>query len=239
MNGMFRTPVVAIGLLCLAASAAWAGEGNDRSRMRLIFQEVEPPTLAPPPAPSAPAVPPPTFRLLPPTETAVESDNDGEGAPCPSPEEMQAGLRPIGELSANILPAAGEMPMNCSQQVFGPRSEADLGDITTRMWVSSAYLWEAPGLCHRPLYFEEPSLERHGQSLCPPLQPVISGAHFLAVVPSMPYRMVAEGSRQCTYTLGHYRPGSPAPAMHYGLPKRLDATVVQGAAVTGLIFLIP
>jgi hypothetical protein len=39
--------------------------------------------------------------------------------------------------------------------------------------------------------------------------------------------------------LGHYRPGSPAPAMHYRLPRRLDAAIVQGAVATGLVFLIP
>jgi len=225
MSGTFQRRFAAIAVLWLASTmAASRVQGEDLVSFRLRFQQIEPPTFAPPSPPVAP---------LPPLEESAE------GAQCPSREELERGLRPIGELTANILPPAGEMPLKCSQDLFGPQTGISFEDVTTRLWPTAPYAWVAPALCHRPLYFEEPGLERHGHSLCPPLQPVISGAHFLSTVPTLPYRIVAEGRRECTYTLGHYRPGSPAPAMHYRLPRRLDAAIVQGAVATGLVFLIP
>ena len=42
------------------------------------------------------------------------------------------------------------------------------------------YAWDAPALCHNPLYFEDVNLERYGYSLryARVFQPVVSGAEF-------------------------------------------------------------
>ena len=98
--------------------------------------------------------------------------------------------------------------------------------------------WEAPGTCHRPLYFEDPSLERHGYSLGV-AQPFASAAHFVGNTAILPYRMVAEPTCDCVYTLGHERPGTPTPLRYYRPPFSVGGGVAQAGVVTGLIFLLP
>jgi hypothetical protein len=103
------------------------------------------------------------------------------------------------------------------------------------------YAWDAPALCHKPLYFEEVNLERYGYS---PrglgwAQPAISGAHFFAMVPALPYRMWSEAPLECVYDLGNYRPGSCVPYRIHYPPWRPGAGAVEAGIATGLIFAIP
>jgi len=156
---------------------------------------------------------------------------------APTPEEIYTGLRPIGTLTLDVHPKepppAMEVPYWAAEEpVDGTWAGADRG------WAPFAYLWEAPAVCHQPLYFEEVNLERHGYSFGL-AQPVLSGAHFFGTVPLLPYKMAAQRPRDCVFTLGHYRPGSYAPWQVHRLPLRLDAAAVQGGVVAGLIFLIP
>ncbi len=85
--------------------------------------------------------------------------------------------------------------------------------MTPRVWTPLCYCWEAPSLCYGPLYFEESNLERYGysQTYLRRVQPLVSSAHFFGTIPTLPYLMVAEPSRECVYTLGQYRPGSCVP----------------------------
>ena len=85
-----------------------------------------------------------------------------------------------------------------------------LGDeqFTPRQWEAITYRWKASGLCHKPLYFQEASLERYGHTWGPVLQPFVSGAHFFFTVPMLPYAMGIQTPNECVYTLGYYRPGS-------------------------------
>jgi hypothetical protein len=82
-----------------------------------------------------------------------------------------------------------------------------------REWQPLGYCWEAPSLCHGPLYFEETNLERFGYSQkgLRAIQPLASTARFFGTVPMLPYLLLAEPSRDCVYTLGQYRPGSCVP----------------------------
>jgi hypothetical protein len=100
------------------------------------------------------------------------------------------------------------------------------------------FQWEAPAFCHRALLFEEVNLERHGYKV-PLVQPALSAAHFFSRVPAIPYLMVAEKYRTCTYTLGHYRPGSYAPYVWYYPRFSLDAAAFESAIIAGLIIAIP
>ena len=108
-------------------------------------------------------------------------------------------------------------------------------------WAQTSYQWSATKLCHRPLYFEQVNLERYGYTVSPLLQPAISGAHFFLTIPTLPYKMVVQPPRECVYTLGHYRSGSPAPRRwhHMDLVWDPTAATVEGLVVTGLVFLIP
>ncbi|MCA9248637.1 MAG: hypothetical protein KDA42_16040 [Planctomycetales bacterium] len=82
-----------------------------------------------------------------------------------------------------------------------------------RNWCELTFLWKASALCHKPLYFEDKQLERYGHEHGPFTQPIISGAHFFATLPILPYKMGLRPPTECVYALGQYRPGNCAPYM--------------------------
>jgi hypothetical protein len=128
---------------------------------------------------------------------------------------------------------AGDLPYECT---LGSQTLAlDSG----RSWPETCYTWKASGLCHKPLYFEQSHMERYGHSWGPVLDPVISGAHFFASVPLLPYHMGLEPPCECIYPLGHYRPGSCAPRYIEPFPWSIRGGALQAATVTGLIFAVP
>ena len=153
-------------------------------------------------------------------------------------EAIELDLKPIHAISASTKPMAGELPKNYAAARF-----AREGEIAHRMGYSRTQMettmnWEAPAVCHRPLYFEDINLERHGYKF-PLVQPAISAAHFFGRVPLLPYMMVNEGHRNCQYTLGHYRPGDYAPYSLYVPRLRLDASAAEVAFAAGVIFAFP
>jgi len=118
---------------------------------------------------------------------------------CPTPKD----LKPIAELTTNIVPSAGDLPRDCPLGKYAKYKPRAFAPIT--------YTWTASGLCHKPLYFEDVQLERYGHMCGPWLQPFASGAHFFLTVPILPYKMGLELPNECRYTLGYYRPGNCAP----------------------------
>ena len=145
---------------------------------------------------------------------------------CPSIRD----LKPIGEITNSIAPKGDLFPAECP---------LGSGPFQPRMWAMTTYTWKASGLCHKPLYFEQVSLERNGHSFAPVLEPVLSGAHFFATLPILPYKMGINPPWECQYPLGYYRPGSCAPHMIYPFPISLRGALVEGGVATGLVFLIP
>ena len=146
--------------------------------------------------------------------------------------------KPIGALTADILPPRGELPPNYAAARFEKEPRLAHTTGTSRTWGGTAYLWEAPAICHGPLHFEEPNAERLGHSFGL-FQPLVSGAHFFARIPAMPYKMTVYPPHECIYTLGHYRPGSHAPYRYIRLPLSAEAALVQAGATYGLVALIP
>jgi hypothetical protein len=152
-------------------------------------------------------------------------------------EDVLLDLKPIDSLTINVAPPQGTLPEDHAAARFAREGQLPLV-LVGRDWQSSAYLWEAPAFYHGPLYFEEPNLERYGYHFgC--WQPAVSAAHFFATVPVLPYKIAAQPCRDCVYSLGYYRPGSPAPLQRTHRPLSLRGATVEGAVVTGLIFLIP
>jgi hypothetical protein len=139
-----------------------------------------------------------------------------------------------GRAILDLRPAeGGEVPYECT--LGSERFALD----TSRQWAETCYTWKASGLCHKPLYFEQPHMERYGHSWGPVLDPVLSGAHFFASVPLLPYHMGLEPPCECIYPLGHYRPGSCAPRYIEPWPWSLRAVAVEAATATGLVFALP
>ena len=71
------------------------------------------------------------------------------------------------------------------------------------------------------------------------IQPVISGAHFFATIPVLPYKMGLEDPCECIYALGYYRPGNCAPKLIYPIPLSLRGALYEAGAISGLVFLLP
>jgi hypothetical protein len=117
--------------------------------------------------------------------------------------------------------------------------ELDAPPYVQRHWAELTFLWRASALCHKPLYFEDVQLERHGHSWGPLAQPFVSSAHFFATVPVLPYKMGLKSPHECVYTLGHYRPGSCAPYMIEPVPISVRAALFQAGAVVGAAAAIP
>lgn len=155
------------------------------------------------------------------------------------PTLEQSFLPPLGN-DAEIVHSALSRPQPMTPPAPAlAASEAWLqGPGTTRLWGASISAWEAPALCHRPLYFEDENLERHGRSFGI-FQPAVSAAHFAGRAAVWPYLAGAFPPHECIYTLGRDRPGSCTDYRLYRPPVSVRGTVYQGAAVTGLSFVVP
>ncbi len=73
------------------------------------------------------------------------------------------------------------------------------------------YTWISPVFYHKPLYFEQPNLERYGQGAHRYLQPAASSIHFFGTIPLLPYKVLTQHPCEKYYTLGNRRPGNCNP----------------------------
>lgn len=92
--------------------------------------------------------------------------------------------------------------------------------------------------CHNPLYFEDPNLERCGQSKgC--LTTACSMVHFTAMTSILPYLTTADPPRSCVAALPDCPTCHSYASDAYFPEWSWKAATVQAAAVTGLVFVIP
>ena len=220
----------------------------------------EPMQKSPQPKHASPLLQPREMSTTGPERVAFQDPFPGEPIPFsaePGPMGKESGmpsgacemdLPPIGDVTANIQPPEGDLPLDCARTKLPQMGQVSPGEPACRQWPQILYPWEATSYCHRPLYFEEVNLERYGYMGCDHrcggvpaalVQPVLSGAHFFASVPLLPYKMTVDPACECIYTLGHYRPGSPVPHQIHRLPLRPVAGGVEAVAITGLIYAIP
>jgi hypothetical protein len=150
------------------------------------------------------------------------------------------GIMPIASVNIDVRLADSDDPLPVDRAADRFRDDLPVRHAygTHRSDSAHGFSWEAPGLCHRPLYFEDVNLERYGYSRGVK-QPLFSAAHFFGRVPMLPYLMTARPPSECIYPLGHYRPGSYAPYYRQGLPLNTAAGLAEGGIATGLFFLIP
>ena len=151
---------------------------------------------------------------------------------------MQSEFKLIGSLGVRTKAEGAMFPTDVANARFKNAGEVYQSLGYRREWATSAYAWEAPGLCHSPLYFEEINLERHGYSFGI-VQPGISGLQFYGRLALMPYLMAITPPTECVYTLGYYRPGSYAPFQLHTPPLRSRGLMSQAAVITALFFIFP
>ncbi|MDR2116495.1 MAG: hypothetical protein LBP87_08940 [Planctomycetaceae bacterium] len=166
-----------------------------------------------------------TTRAPSPNDTLV-SGSSGRGIICPD----TAGFKSIKDISIDIRPLPGDLPKECPL-ITSP--------YTGRHFTQTCYQWKASGVCTKAAYFEDVQLERYGHTICPFLQPVISGTKFFLTVPLLPYKMGITPPNECVYTLGHYRVGSCSPYMLDPFPVSVRAILFETAAIGGAVALIP
>jgi len=145
---------------------------------------------------------------------------------CPTVKD----LKPIDEITNKIDPEPGNFPQECplGGDPYEPRNFA-----------TTDFTWKASALCHKPLYFEQPQMERYGHTFGPVIQPFFSGAHFFVSVVALPYKMGVEPPLECVYALGWYRPGSCAPRTLGPVPISFRGALSQLGISTGLTYLFP
>jgi hypothetical protein len=151
---------------------------------------------------------------------------------CPTVKDsvQDGGFRPIGEITNKIDPEPGDFPQECplAGDPYEPRNFA-----------TTDFTWKASALCHKPLYFEQPQMERYGHTFGPVIQPIFSGAHFFVSVVLLPYKMGVEPPLECVYALGWYRPGSCAPRTVGPIPLSARGALAELGVGTGLNYLFP
>ncbi|MCA9639752.1 MAG: hypothetical protein KC492_03630, partial [Myxococcales bacterium] len=132
-------------------------------------------------------------------------------------------------------------------------AEDRYGDWTSPSWdvtcvaprfCSRDVVWAAPAVFHRPLYFEQPNVERYGHYVSCGLggdcvQSAICAAHFFASVPLLPCRLGSQPCMDHEYVLGCYRPGSCNPHQLVRPKCTLRGVALQGLYTTGVVFFVP
>ena len=171
---------------------------------------------------------------------SIQSLEEVAAEPMPTvrpPRSMQT-LLATAALPPGLLPS--DENGDSGQALASIAALAGKGDARLEVgWAPREITWAPTNLCHLPLYFEQVNLERHGYTLSRLWQPVLSGAHFFAAIPTLPYKMTVDSPAECIYTLGYYRPGSLAPRRWQGLPWEHRAAAVEAATAVGLVLLLP
>jgi|GEM_PF-3385630 len=99
---------------------------------------------------------------------------------------------------------------NSATQLQSPVRLTTGADGYTNFWLPVTYTWITPSFEHRPLYFEQPNLERYGIRPRTALEPVVSASKFFGTVVVLPFRMMHQNPCTEVSTLGHQRPGECA-----------------------------
>ena len=87
----------------------------------------------------------------------------------------------------------------------------DLDSPAQSPYTFETYTYISPVFYHKPLYFEQPNLERYGQGTYRCLQPAASSIHFFGTIPLLPYKALTQHPCEKHYTLGNQRPGNCNP----------------------------
>ncbi len=82
-------------------------------------------------------------------------------------------------------------------------------------WSPNGYCWQSPAFCHSPLYFEQPNLERYGNSHGNLVSPALSASYFFCEVATLPARIIWQPPWSKSCTLGNKRPGDCAPIQRH------------------------
>lgn len=139
-------------------------------------------------------------------------------------------LKPTNDGSSSI-----QAPANQAQLLLGMRPPVYYG---ASAWPGLQMNRNTYPFCHKPLYFENPNLERCGYHYgC--LTTPVSMAFFYGTIPILPYRHGAEPPWECVPSLPDCRYGDRFGYDAYLPPLSLRGAVFQAAATVGMIYAVP
>lgn len=242
----------------------WLGyddKATSRSVLRIANANTQPPAIPKPPANSGPSQLP--NRESSPSDKANsevvddrnnsterdEKDNDL----ADNDDKEAANKESTNKRSANALTPLQNRELSIPVRVVD-LSVADLGTgslpesaadkqqklaFLGRGAVAKCVHWHPSEICHFPLRFEEPMLERHGHVRFGCWQSLASGAKFFATFPLLPYLHTLRPTCEPVYALGNYRPGSCAPVLRENLPYDQRAAVAEALSLAGFFWAMP
>lgn len=129
-----------------------------------------------------------------------EEDEDDFDSKPPEAPMTTWNLKPMTSITPGIRPVSGKSPADQSWQLTNRGSMPIVNS-------SKLFAWTAPNITHQPLYFEDVSLERYGQTRGLIKQPFVSGLHFLKSAAFLPYYSLYDPINSCDGPLGYCRPG--------------------------------
>lgn len=195
----------------------------------------------------------PVRRAPAPVRPLIDSPAVAELAPSSTDESVTVNgvtlrNRPLQSLSWDISPklvaAKPGTPSNtvdlpnpaADHLAWGPTIAYGTSDEAAARGVLRAIDRPAGQFCYRPLYFEELNVERYGRHHGH-LQPLLSGVHFFASVPALPYKMTEHHPCTCYDWKYPYPAGRSAPKVREFGPIKPAPAGVEAAFIAGLWFL--
>jgi hypothetical protein len=143
------------------------------------------------------------------------------------------------QIDIDTEPPPGPLPSDAFAELV-PASRRELVPAQpTRGWGQVSLAWMPSEIVHYPLYFDDQALERYGQTVCPAIQPILSGAYFFGTFPIVPYKIGLDRTHDCVSTAGYVRAGNCAPPVCERLPLELDAALFESGTWVGFLFLFP
>lgn len=153
-----------------------------------------------------------------------------------SPGRIDLKIKPVGELTINVVEESGDIPENLAPAGLAAAAGLVADRATTTNLI--IYEWAPSCLKYGNLYFEDVNAERYGHDFGA-AQPLLSAVHFASRLPATAYLAGQQPPGDLRYVLGFRQPGSKAPFV-FELPHCSEAGgQLQAAATLGLIFLIP
>ena len=141
---------------------------------------------------------------------AIDMPPRREIVACPSLADLGYLTKALTEISLDMS-ATNRLPDDCSVNLFAPAGGWELAPLAQR-----EFTWAASELYAQPSYWDDPILERYGQTHRPFIQPWLSGAHFFGTFPLIPYKIGVDRTHDKIYTLGYYRPAALRPVWAAG-----------------------
>ena len=172
--------------------------------------------------------------LIGPAAVALSAE-EGLTRPERDPCDVDLQFNPISNVTVGLKLDPSKIPTDCSKDLFvGPqRPTAKFSSLTD-------FCWQPSNFFHQPLYFDDAPLERYGQSLCPHLQPVLSGARFFITLPAIPYKIGVDHTHDCVTNLGKYRARELRPCVKETLPLcDLDGALLTAGTALVMVLCLP